>query len=559
MNADTKDFTAILKDRGKIGDRDLARARALADETGEPLHLILSRLGMVAEEIVTYAVAKSLGLPTLGDADYPKFAILDGAMSADFIQTCQVLPIAEDGAGVTIAMSNPFDEETIRAIELKLGKNISPCVAQPFQLDRHIRRLYGASSTAAASAPNLSVVSATDVERLREMASDAPVVRMVNGLIEQAVADGASDIHIQPNETQLMVRQRIDGLLRNLDAPATSTEAIVSRIKIMANLDIVERRRPQDGRCRVNVQGRSIDIRVSCVPTIHGESVVLRILDKASAPLKLEKLGLGEQVRKGVERIIASGNGVLFATGPTGSGKTTTLYAALQILNQHDTMLVTVEDPVEYQLEGVSQIQINQKIGLTFAEVLRSILRHDPDVIMVGEVRDLETARIAIQSALTGHIVLSTLHTDSAAGAVTRLADMGIEPYLITSALKGVLAQRLARTLCEACKQPFNTGDEATRLFADAGLTLGPSDTIYQATGCEQCGGTGYQGRTAVSELLEIDDDLREAILNRVDSPGLRDIASNSGMISMRGDGLGKVIDGTTTIDEILRVTEDGT
>ncbi len=557
MTVVLKSFTDILKAWGRLADRDLARARAIVEATGEPLHLVLSRLGLVGEDLIADAVAESIGVSRVAEKDFPAKPILADRLNATFLQTCRVLPIAEDGTSVTVAMADPFDDVTVRALELKLGKTVNRRVATPFQLDRQVARLFGAAPTLRPASDSRVNADATDVEKLRDMASEVPVVRMVNDMIKDAIADNASDIHIEPTEDGLRIRHRIDGMLRPVAAPAAVPAAIVSRIKIMAGLDIVERRRPQDGRCQANVQGRSIDIRVSCVPTLHGESVDLRILDRASAPLEFGRLGLDADILAGVERIIGSANGIFLVTGPTGSGKTTTLYAALQRLNRAETKLITVEDPIEYQLAGVSQIQVNPRIGLGFANILRSVLRHDPDVIMIGEIRDLETARIAVQSALTGHVVLSTLHTNNAAGAITRLADMGVEPYLIASAVNGVMAQRLVRTLCGKCKKPATPSAEAKHIIASVGLDAGTATAMHQAVGCPACAGTGYSGRTAISELLEIDDAVRAEILERGDTHGIQAVAEKAGMTSLRRNGIEKVLAGSTTIEEILRVTQE--
>jgi general secretion pathway protein E len=557
MTVALRSFTEVLKAWGKLADRDLARACAMAEAAGEPLHLVLSRLGLLGEDLIADAVAESIGVARVADKDYPVKPILTDRLNATFLQTCRVLPIAEDRTSVTVAMADPFDDETVRALELKLGKTVNRRVATPFQLDRQIARLFNSTAAPRPTGDPRVVPDAIDIERLRDMASEVPVVRMVNDMMSDAIAENASDIHIEPTEDGLRVRHRIDGLLRPVAAPTAVPAAIVSRIKIMAGLDIVERRRPQDGRCRVNVQGRTIDVRVSCVPTLHGESVDLRILDRASAPLELSRLGLDAAVLAGIQRIIGSANGIFLVTGPTGSGKTTTLYAALQKLNRAETKLITVEDPIEYQLAGVSQIQVNPRIGLGFANILRSVLRHDPDVIMVGEIRDIDTARIAVQSALTGHVVLSTLHTNNAAGAITRLADMGVEPYLIASALNGAMAQRLVRTLCGKCKKPATPSTEAKHVIAAVGLDADAATTLHQAVGCAACADTGYSGRTAISELLEIDDAVRAEILEQADTSGIQVVAEKGGMTSLRRNGIEKVLAGMTTIEEILRVTQE--
>ncbi|MEX2644463.1 MAG: GspE/PulE family protein [Acetobacterales bacterium] len=554
-SADVASATASAIERlrasGAVDEAGLARARSLAGSTGEPLHRLLPRLGLVGEAAVARALADSLGLRLAGDDDYPSTPVLGDRLSAAFLNTCRVLPLAADETRVAVAMADPLDEGTLQALALQLGRRIEPHVAVPVELDRHLARLYGDAGEGGAVEAG---VDSAEVERLREMASEVPVVRLVNRLIERAVAARASDIHLEPDGGALRLRHRVDGVLRDVEAlPAARQAAVISRIKIMAGLNIVERRLPQDGRCKVTVQGRAIDLRVSCLPAMHGEGIVLRILDKAAAPLALDRLGLGEALQRGLAGLLDRGDGIVLVTGPTGSGKTTTLYAALERLNRPERKIVTVEDPVEYQLSGISQIQVRPDIGLGFATVLRSTLRHDPDVIMVGEIRDLETAQIAVQAALTGHLVLSTLHTTDAPSAVTRLADMGVEPYLITSAVRGVVAQRLLRTLCPHCRTPVPDG--AARLAA---LGHEAADaTVFAATGCDACGGSGYAGRQCVAEMLPLDEGMRELVLRRADAPALRAAARAAGMAAMRADGLDKAARGLTAIEEVLRVTQE--
>ncbi|MDA0366866.1 MAG: GspE/PulE family protein [Proteobacteria bacterium] len=543
-------LTRVLLDRGTLNERDLARAELVVQGSGEPIHRILCSLGLVAEEEIANALAQCLSLPLAEAGDYPATALFADRLRADFLRTYRVLPLRDTPHGVVVAMADPFDDETRRALELQLGKPVSAAVAVPAELDRWLEKLYGAAP--AETVP--TVARGDDLERLREMASDAPVIRRVNQLLERAVAARASDIHLEPQEGGLRLRHRVDGLLRDVDLlQAEDHAAIVSRVKILANLDIVERRLPQDGRCRVHVEGRAIDVRVSCLPTMHGESVVLRLLDKANAPLTLPQLGFSASLGTRLGQVLNANQGIFLVTGPTGSGKTTSLYAMLQQLNDPARKLITVEDPVEYELPGVHQMQVRPRIGLEFANVLRSVLRHDPDVIMVGEIRDLDTAGMAIQAALTGHLVLSTLHTNDAASAVTRLADMGVERYLMTSALRGVMAQRLVRTLCVHCRQPDEGGVAVLRTL-DPGLDESADDApTYRASGCERCGGTGFAGRQAIAELIVIDAPIRDAILSGADAARLSALAQTQGSQSMRRDGLRKVRAGVTSIDEVLR------
>jgi general secretion pathway protein E len=398
-----------------------------------------------------------------------------------------------------------------------------------------------------------------DVQHLKDLASEAPVVRLVNLVITRALGARASDIHIEPFDGRLQVRYRVDGVLRLVESPPVrSTAAVISRIKVMANLNIAERRLPQDGRIKLRIEGREIDMRISTIPILHGESVVMRILDKGSVPLNFESLGFTGAMLDSFRAVLGRPDGIVLVTGPTGSGKTTTLYAALQTLNTPENKVLTVEDPVEYQLEGVNQIQVKPQIGLSFADALRSILRQDPDVIMVGEMRDLETAKIAVQAALTGHKVFSTLHTNDAASSVTRLLDMGVEDYLVTSTVNGVLAQRLVRTLCPDCKTPTAAPARVLEDLRQRGLVAqGDDPVVHRATGCPKCDGIGYLGRSAILELVAMTDGLRRAILERGEAMAVREAARADGSQDMHLDGLRKVLAGQTTIEEVERVTRE--
>jgi general secretion pathway protein E len=544
-------LTRALLDSGALNERDLARAERVVQGSGEPLHRILCRLGLVPEDEVARALSQCLALPLVTARDYPATPLYADRLRADFLRTYRVLPLREDRAGVLVAMADPLDEETRHALELQLGKPVHAAVAMPGELDRRLEQLYGA---AAVEGGVRTTARHDDLERLRELASDAPAIRRVNQILERAVAARASDIHLEPQDGGLRVRHRIDGLLRDVDLLTTEEHpVIVSRVKILANLDIVERRLPQDGRCRVTVEGRAIDVRVSCLPTMHGESIVLRLLDKTNAPLTLPELGFGRTIEGALDRLLAANQGIFLVTGPTGSGKTTTLYAMLQRLNDPARKLITVEDPVEYELPGIHQMQVRPRIGLEFANVLRSVLRHDPDVIMVGEIRDLDTAAMAIQAALTGHLVLSTLHTNDAASAVTRLADMGVEPYLMTSAIRGVMAQRLVRTLCPHCKAVDSGGGAALAALDPELVSEAASLSVHRPLGCERCGGTGFTGREAIAELVMVDDAVRAVILARGDAGEIAACAARAGSETMRRDGLRKVMAGRTSIDEVLR------
>ena len=400
-------------------------------------------------------------------------------------------------------------------------------------------------------------VSEDDIEHLKDLASEAPVIRLVNQIIQKAVESRASDIHIEPFEDQLKVRYRVDGILKEVSSPpARSTAAVISRVKIMAKLNIAERRLPQDGRIPLRVQGKELDLRVSTVPTMFGESVVMRLLDKQSVRFDFDALGFDGSPRRRLERILEMPYGILLVTGPTGSGKSTTLYTALSRLNTQERKIITVEDPVEYQIPGINQIQVKAQIGMTFAGALRSIVRQDPDIIMVGEMRDLETARIAVQSALTGHVVLSTLHTNDAASGVTRLLDMGVEDYLLTSTINGILAQRLVRQLCPGCREAYRPLPELAAKFGQIADAAGDFQ-LYRAIGCESCNGTGYLGRLVITEVLHMTDPIRRAVLEHATATEIQRIAIQEGMLTMYQDGLRKCLSGQTTMEEVLRVAEE--
>ncbi|MEQ9640273.1 MAG: ATPase, T2SS/T4P/T4SS family [Alphaproteobacteria bacterium] len=539
------DLGDILIERGQLDRRGLERARDLSRASGQRLDQVLSRMAMVADDEMAGALAAALDLPLA--ADFPDRPLLGERVTPQFLRNARVLPLAERDDGLDLAMADPQDDYTRDAMRLLVGKPVRPFVAAPATIAAAIDRLYGTAAGPSLS-PAATQVASADIERLADHASDAPVIRLVDRLIAEALAERASDIHLEPAADGLRLRLRVDGVLRPREAPPASLHpALVSRIKVMAGLDIAERRLPQDGRTSATVQGRDIDVRVSTLPTVHGESVVLRLLDREQAPLDLHDLGFAADLRDGLDGVLQASSGIVLVTGPTGSGKTTTLYAALNRIDTGAANVVTVEDPVEYRLPGINQIQVRPRIGLDFATVLRSVLRHDPDVVLIGEIRDGETARIAVQAALTGHLVLSTLHTNDAASAVTRLTDMGVEPYLITSTLRAVLAQRLVRRLCASCARQVPAGE------------LGqPGDgTLGVAAGCAACG-DGYRGRAAIGELLTVDDELRRLVLTGADSAELRRHALGAGMRSLRDDGMRKASAGETSLEEVLRVTQAG-
>jgi general secretion pathway protein E len=444
-------------------------------------------------------------------------------------------------------------------MQLAAGKPIRAFVAMPSEIELTLERLYEKAEDAPETTESaLGDFDEEDIEHLKDLASEAPVIRMVNQLIQKALESRASDIHIEPFADQLKVRYRVDGILKEVDAPPVrSTAAVISRVKIMAKLNIAERRLPQDGRIPIRIQGRELDLRVSTVPTMFGESVVMRLLDKESVRFDLDALGFDGSPRERLRTILEKPYGILLVTGPTGSGKSTTLYTALSRMNTEERKIITVEDPVEYQLAGINQIQVKSAIGMTFASALRAIVRQDPDVIMVGEMRDLETARIAVQSALTGHVVLSTLHTNDAASGVTRLLEMGVEDYLLTSTINGILAQRLVRKLCPHCREPYLALPELAARFASIGAEPATVE-LHRAIGCDACNGTGYRGRLVITEVLLMTDRIRRAVLSHATATEIRRIAVAEGMETMYLDGLRKALDGRTTVEEVLRVAEAG-
>jgi len=555
----------ILIERGKLDAAALERAlRLQAESGGEKLGALLVTLGVCAQRDVAEALAVQLGLPLVDASTYPEFPILEERVSARFLRESRALPVREDESELALAMADPTDDYTINAFEMVTGRAVRPMVAIPTELEAAMERLYGAGKSALGQIVGDvetrvdELAFDADIQQLKDLASEAPVIRMVSLIITNALEARASDIHIEPFENRLIVRYRIDGVLHEVESPPRRlSAAVISRIKIMASLDIAERRLPQDGRIRLRVQGKEIDLRVSTVPTMHGESVVMRILDKGGVALDFARLGFEQDTLKLFLDVLLQPHGILLVTGPTGSGKTTTLYTALDRLNQPDVKILTVEDPVEYQMPGINQIQVKPQIDLTFANALRSIVRQDPDVIMIGEIRDLETAQIAVQSALTGHLVLSTVHTNDAPSTVNRLLDMGVEDYLLTSTVIGILAQRLVRTLCALCKEPYPALVELVEQMHLRKFVPDGPITLWHARGCPACSQTGYTGRVSILEMLPMTDALRSLVMRHATSTELRAQALAEGMLSMYDDGLRKAVRGVTTFEEVLRVTRE--
>lgn len=561
----SESLLAHLADRGLIDTLSARRAEKVRTHSGERLDLVLTRLGLVDEGSIAEALAVLLGLPRVTAADFPATRVIDIDLPSDFLRTAQMVPIAHVEGRVTVAMGDPFNTDALSSLAFLLSRPIDIAVAKGSDVQHAIERLYdpGRSGRVAELAEDSGAQQASDedVRRLEDLASDAPVIKLVNELIARAVEAQASDIHIEPWEDCLSIRLRIDGVLLAYDRlPKEAHAAVASRIKIMAQLDIAERRLPQDGRINSTVGGRNVDLRVATIPTIWGENVVLRILNRSSVALDFAHLGFSDLDLADLKRMLSEPNGMLLVTGPTGSGKTTTLYTALDRLNDSERKLFSVEDPVEYHLGGINQVQVNPRIGLTFSGALRSILRQDPDVIMIGEIRDIETAEIAVRASLTGHLVLSTLHTNNAAASITRMLDMGVEDYLLGSTLVGVLAQRLVRRLCPGCRAPAAAGSayvERLARIAEPALAKRPSATseLFKAVGCSKCKGTGFSGRTAVYELLPVTDSVRDAIMKRQGERQLEETAIAAGMVPMLANGLAKALAGETTVEEVLRVT----
>ena len=546
------DLPAVLRNAG-LADDSLARARMVEVETGETLEKVVTRLGLISEDALARALGAALQLPVVEPDGFPAEALPVPNISAAFLHDRRALPLRFENGRVVIALANPLDHDAVSGLAFATGHPVSRVVARGGDIDAAIDRLYRAE-------PESDVeeeIDDADLERLKDLVSDAPVIRAVNRLIADAVDARASDIHLEPTDDRLQVRFRIDGMLREMPPkPAAMRAPIISRIKVMANLNIAERRLPQDGRLRLTVRGHEIDLRVASAPSIHGESVVMRILDRSNLALDPKSLGFDPVLERQFLSALAQPHGIMLVTGPTGSGKTTTLYAALAHLNAPDRKLTTIEDPIEYRLPGVVQSQINPAIGYTFSTALRSFLRQDPDVMMVGEIRDTETAQIAVQAALTGHMILSTLHTNTAAGAVTRLLDMGVEPFLLSSVLTGVLAQRLVRRLCPHCRTPYEA-DAAVLARLGIDPHGGESRTFYHPCGCEKCKGSGYAGRMAVFEFIRIDREIGTLILHRADTRAIADQAALAGCGTLRGDGIAKARLGLTALEEVLRVASE--
>jgi general secretion pathway protein E len=555
-------FFDSLKRIGKLSDNDLAKARRMQKSAqDDSLPKMLIKLGLCSDADVAETFAQTSRLERLQPENYPPQSPLQDSVSLRFLKFHHAVGIQSDDETVDVAVMDPEDEYLSQALTLATGKRVRLRVGQLSDIDAALEIQYGeGKSQMDQLVDGLTVEeeSNEDLEHLKDLASEAPIIRMVNFILQKAVESRASDVHIEPFEQSLKVRLRIDGVLQDIDSPpVASTAAVLSRIKIMAKLNIAERRLPQDGRIKLQMVGKELDLRVSTVPTLYGESVVIRLLDKENAVLDFTALGFVGKQAENFMNVLAQPHGIILITGPTGSGKSTSLYAALKTLNTSERKIITVEDPVEYQLEGINQIQAKPQIGLTFASALRSIVRQDPDVIMIGEMRDLETAKIAVQSALTGHLVLSTLHTNDAAAGVTRLQDMGLEEYLLSSTINGILAQRLVRKLCPACKSAHPASET---LIEEMNLRRWQPEgdiLLYQPVGCPACSGIGYKGRLAIIEFLTMTDSIRKQIMKHEEAYVIQQQAIREGMQTMYEDGIGKALKGITTLEEVLRVTTE--
>jgi general secretion pathway protein E/type IV pilus assembly protein PilB len=548
-----------------LTDEQLQQVIAIHRDIGQPLADVLVSMGFCSESQALELIARQAGVPfvTIRERDLDPEAI--ALIPSGLAYRHHILPLSVDDHTIRVAVTDPFNVAVSDDIRMVTGRTADVVFANPQEIQRLVEEHYMRRMIADTTDEEVEILddSSEELGDLERMAREATVIKFVNLILRQAVQDHASDVHVEPFEKTLRVRYRIDGVLHEISSPPKRLQpAVISRLKIMAGLDIAERRLPQDGRIKTKIVGREVDIRISTIPTLYGESVVLRLLDRSGMSYALETIGMLPDTIAQMDRCIKIPHGMILVTGPTGSGKSTTLYASLLKAYSPEKKVITIEDPVEYQFDGINQIQVHAKIGLTFAAGLRHILRHDPDIIMVGEIRDLETAEIAVHSALTGHLVFSTLHTNNAAGAITRLLEMGIEPYLVTSSVEALVAQRLVRTICLNCKEEYQaTISDLSKIGGNGnghgnGHGMQPR-TLYRGRGCDRCKHTGYKGRTAIFEMLPVDDAIRTLVLDRAPATAITDTACRHGMRTLREDGWLKVLQGVTTVDEVVRVTQE--
>jgi type IV pilus assembly protein PilB len=567
MPAQDEYVVEILRDVGLVTHEDILRAKDMTRTSAIGLIDALIKMGRVTEMDVTKALASQFGMDTINLAEYRVPDDVLAMVPRHIARRYKIVPVYKHDTTLTVAISDPLDVDTVDSLRYILKSNIEPVVASKADIESSITRYYGNAGDTVENMLQEITEGEIDLGPLGKTAagmkleeaetdSDAPIIKLVGLVIMEAYRSRASDIHIEPLEKRLRVRYRVDGVLHEVDNPPKRLQAsILSRIKIMANMSIAEKRVPQDGRIQIPVMGRTLDLRVSSLPTNHGESIVMRILDKTSLMLGLGDLGFFSDQQETMEKLIGSPDGIFLVTGPTGSGKTTTLYACLNTINRPDRKIITVEDPVEYQLAGINQVQVNTDINLTFAAALRSILRQAPNIIMIGEIRDLETANIAVQASLTGHLVFSTLHTNDAPSAVTRLVDIGVKPFLVASSIRAIMAQRLVRRVCQKCKEPYTPSDAEIRA-----LNLDPEEirktVIYKGRGCPDCSRTGYRGRTGIYEIFLIDEEVRRLVYEKVPSNVLRARARELGMRTLREDGVRKIMAGMSTPEEVISITQ---
>ena len=554
----------ILENVGLVTREQAIAARQVAAQEDAGVMDVLAREGVVSKPDMLKALAGQFGMEMirLTGLDIPR-EVLD-MVPGDVAQRYKVVPVFKNDNILTVAIGDPLDVDTLDGLRYVLKSNVEGVVAPPEEIEKAISNYYGRATGAVEgmlqeitegtlALPDQVQQQLVGDENVTE--SDAPIIKLVSLIIMEAFRNRASDIHLEPMPKKFRVRYRIDGVLHEVDSPPKRLQsAIISRVKIMANMSIAEKRVPQDGRIQINVMGRDLDLRVSSIPTNHGESIVMRILDKSGIALGLPQLGFFADDQQIFERLITLSDGIILVTGPTGSGKTTTLYACLNTINKPDRKIITVEDPVEYQMSGINQVQVRADIGMTFAAALRSILRQAPNIIMIGEIRDFETAEIAVNASLTGHLVFSTLHTNDAPSAVTRLIDIGVKPFLVASSVRAIMAQRLVRRICDKCKEPYAVQEAELRLLGPAAKQLASAE-LFHGKGCADCSFTGYRGRLGIYEIFQLDDQVRNLIFEQVASAELRTKARELGMRTLREDGLRKAVAGLTTVEEVLRVT----
>ncbi|MDD4909639.1 MAG: type II secretion system ATPase GspE [Candidatus Omnitrophica bacterium] len=560
MQKQRKSLGESLVDEGVITAEQLNKAKEEEKRSGQRLRKALVKLGIIAEEDLVAFLGTRLGLPRVELDNYLIDQKVIDLVPEESARKYELIPVLKIGNRLTCAMVDPWNVFALDDLRMKTGLIIEPAVATTDEIKKALSRYYGARGgieeiikAIDAEGVGIDIDKSDDIKKIEEIVAEPVIIKLVNLIIMKAVSARASDIHIEPEKETLRLRFRIDGMLQEEASPPKHLQStIISRIKIMARLDIAERRAAQDGRFSVKIEGRDIDIRVSCVPTIYGENIVLRILDVSNALLGLDQLGFSKDILGRYHKLIIRPHGIILVTGPTGSGKTTTLYASLNEINKVEKNIITIEDPVEYKLEGVRQIQVNPNVEMTFAGGLRSILRQDPDIIMVGEIRDFETAEIAVHAALTGHLVFSTLHTNDAAGAVTRMLDMRVEPYLLSSSVIGVLAQRLVRTICKDCKEEYAPTEAELK-----GIGILKEVKLYRGKGCDRCRNSGYKGRIGIFELMPFDDNIRNLVTAKAALEEIRKQAVASGMVTLTQDGIDKVKQGLTTTEEVLRVTRE--